>query len=158
MPIFRNRRGRLVGTVWTDGCCYRNGSGNPKAGYGTYWGDEHYLNSYGPLPSSNATNNRAELYAVYYAINQAIDEGVKYLRIRTDSAYVKNIFTDWIYYWENNGWKNARGHPVKNQRLIKEIMELIDEHIDVDFIHILRDSEKENSEADTLAKMGAKQY
>uniref|UniRef100_A0AC34QXQ7 RNase H type-1 domain-containing protein n=1 Tax=Panagrolaimus sp. JU765 TaxID=591449 RepID=A0AC34QXQ7_9BILA len=144
--------------VWTDGCCYDNGAGYPKAGYGVWWGHDHPLNSYGPFPKSHATNNRAELYAVYYAINQAIYNGIQYLQIRTDSTYVKNIFTDWIYDWEQNGWINYEGYPVKNQYMIREIKDLLDNYIDVEFVHIKRESEEGIKQADRMAKEGAKQY
>jgi ribonuclease HI len=33
---------------------------------------------------------------------------------------------EWIYKWCSNGWKNAAGHPVANQDLIREASELDD--------------------------------
>ena len=48
--------------------------------------------------------------------------------ITTDSNYVKNGITEWIYNWKNNGWKTANKKPVKNKELWVELDQLVSEH------------------------------
>ncbi len=37
--------------------------------------------------------------------------------LTTDSEYVKNGITKWIFNWKKNGWKTANKKPVKNKEL-----------------------------------------
>lgn len=62
--------------VYVDGACSHNGKGASKAkgGYGVYYGPGDCRNVSRPLPShENQTNNRAELYAVIYAMKTTLD-------------------------------------------------------------------------------------
>lgn len=66
----------------------------------------------------NTTNNRMELYAVYMAILHNEEP----LEIYCDSAYVINIFSQWVEGWKRNGWTRGKKHePIENVELIKEI-------------------------------------
>lgn len=67
---------------------------------------------------SLTTNNRMELLAVINAL-RLIDADFPGTRpeIRTDSKYVKNGITAWIYGWKRNGWKTSDKKPVKNREL-----------------------------------------
>ena len=48
--------------------------------------------------------------------------------ITTDSQYVKNGITQWIYNWKKNGWKTANKKPVKNKSLWIRLDEVISGH------------------------------
>lgn len=84
---------------------------------------EKLMYGYDPKTSSN----RMELLSVI--------KGLKELKYRVDvnvytrSVYIQNAFTkDWLDLWINNGWRNARGRPVKNQALWKTLVSLISFH------------------------------
>ena len=39
------------------------------------------------------------------------------ITIYTDSTYVKNGITEWMFNWKKNDWKTASKKPVKNKDL-----------------------------------------
>ncbi len=99
--------------AWTDGAC----SGNPGPGG---WGVLMRAMDGGTVVKerelkggeADTTNNRMELMAAISALevlSRASD-----ITITTDSAYVKNGVTSWIFGWKKNGWKTADRKPVKN--------------------------------------------
>ena len=63
----------------------------------------------------NTTNNRMELLAPISALNKIRDE--LDIEIYTDSKYVKQGITEWIYNWKSNGWKTSKKEDVKNKDL-----------------------------------------
>lgn len=107
--------------VFTDGGC----SGNPGPG-----GWAYVLISNGNVISTSSggeaqtTNNKMELMAVINAISSCNLIGAKKIIINTDSQYVKNGITTWIFNWKNNGWKTASKDPVKNKELWQQLDEL----------------------------------
>ena len=104
--------------VYTDGGC----SGNPGPGG---WAFVVVENSQAVFKSSgneeNTTNNRMELTAVINALKYAINENGEKVMLITDSQYVKNGITMWIFNWKKNGWRTTNKQPVKNQDLWKEL-------------------------------------
>ena len=50
--------------------------------------------------------------------------GASTISISTDSQYVKNGITTWIYNLKKNGWKTASKDPVKNKELWVRLDEL----------------------------------
>ena len=106
--------------AYTDGAC----SGNPGPGGwgalmqardGTSVLKERELKGGEP----QTTNNRMELLAAINAL-EALDRETE-ITIVTDSNYVKNGITGWIFGWKKNGWKNAAKKPVKNEDLWKQL-------------------------------------
>ena len=99
--------------VYTDGGCI----GNPGKGAWAYVlllpGNE--IRGSGGV--SATTNNQMELSAVIEALEELQTLGTKPGQgvIHTDSQYVKNGITTWIYNWEKNGWRTANKEPVKNK-------------------------------------------
>ena len=99
--------------AWTDGAC----SGNPGPGG---WGvlmralDGGTIVKERELSGGEAetTNNRMELLAAISALETLARPSE--ITIVTDSAYVKNGVTGWIFGWKKNGWKTADRKPVKN--------------------------------------------
>ena len=72
----------------------------------------------------DTTNNKMELTAVIQALKTIGDNPewkTRKIGIYTDSQYVKNGITSWIYNWERNGWLTAAKKPVKNRELWIEL-------------------------------------
>ena len=98
-------------TIYTDGAC----SGNPgKGGWGAiliYAKEEKYLSGSNQL----TTNNQMELTATIEALKAIVKP--HNIALYTDSQYVKNGITSWIFNWKKNGWKTANKKPVANKDL-----------------------------------------
>ena len=67
-----------------------------------------------------------ELTAVIRAL-QILKEPCNII-LTTDSNYVKDGITDWIYNWKKNGWKTANKKPVKNKEIWIELDKLSSIH------------------------------
>lgn len=65
----------------------------------------------------DTTNNRMELLAAINALEAL--EKPSTITLVTDSNYVKDGITNWIFGWKKNGWKTAAKKPVKNEELWK---------------------------------------
>ncbi|MEP0249080.1 MAG: RNase H family protein, partial [Roseobacter sp.] len=91
--------------AYTDGAC----SGNPGPGG---WGvllramDGAEIVKQRELQGGEpqTTNNRMELLAAINALESLSRHST--ITIVTDSNYVKNGITSWIFGWKKNGWKN----------------------------------------------------
>ena len=109
-------------TIYTDGAC----SGNPgKGGWGAiliYAKEEKYLSGSNQL----TTNNQMELTATIEAL-KAIVKPCK-IALYTDSQYVKNGISTWIFNWKKNGWKTANKKPVANKDLWIELDKYVKIH------------------------------
>ena len=87
----------------------------------SWFGSEgHSLNQNGPL-RERKTNNAAEIQAVTETIKIAKDQNMKAILIHTDSQFLINCVTKWMKGWIKNGWKTAKGEPVKNQMELQEL-------------------------------------
>ena len=108
--------------IFTDGAC----SGNPGPGG---WGailrageKEKELSGGEPL----TTNNRMELMAAISAL-EALKRPCK-VDVFTDSSYLRDGITRWIYSWRRNGWRTADKKPVKNADLWRRLDEALHTH------------------------------
>ena len=105
-------------TVFTDGAS----RGNPgNAGYGLvvlYHDDNKIVEQGGRMEV--ATNNQMELMAAIHALRLLKNEDAE-IHVYTDSAYVLNGATKWIYGWEKNNWKTSTKTDVENKELWKEL-------------------------------------
>lgn len=105
-------------TVFTDGAS----RGNPgNAGYGLvvlYHDDSKIIEQGGRMEV--ATNNQMELMAAIHVLRLLKNEDAD-IHIYTDSAYVLNGATKWIYGWEKNNWKTSTKADVENKELWKEL-------------------------------------
>ena len=102
--------------AYTDGAC----SGNPgPGGWGVLLqamdGDTVVRERELKGGEAETTNNRMELLAAIHALEAL--KSPSPITIVTDSAYVKNGVTGWIFGWKKNGWKTAAKKPVKNAEL-----------------------------------------
>lgn len=109
-------------TIYTDGAC----SGNPgKGGWGAiliYAKEEKYISGSKQL----TTNNQMELTATIEALKAILKPSN--IALYTDSQYVKNGITSWIFNWKKNGWKTANKKPVANKDLWIELEKYVDFH------------------------------
>ena len=106
----------------TDGACL----GNPGPGG---WAcilryNRHKKEMWGSEP--HTTNNRMELRAAIEGL-RALKEGCA-VEVVTDSEYLKNGITTWIYAWKRRGWMTAAKKPVVNQDLWKALDDLAARH------------------------------
>ena len=108
--------------IFTDGAC----KGNPgPGGWGAVLrmgGHEKELAGHAPA----TTNNRMELTAVIEAL-RALKSPCE-VTLHTDSRYVIDGITKWIFGWQKNGWKNAAKKPVLNIDLWQALLEAKREH------------------------------
>lgn len=106
--------------AFTDGAC----SGNPGPGG---WGvvlqakDGDALLKERELcgGAAETTNNRMELTAAIEAL-QTLERESK-ITLITDSVYVKDGITKWLWGWKKNGWRTAAKKPVKNAELWQKL-------------------------------------
>jgi ribonuclease HI len=137
--------------IYTDGAC----SGNPgKGGWGAillYGDKEKRINGFDP----ETTNNKMELKAVIEAL-KIIKKNIK-IEIHTDSIYVKDGITKWIFAWKKNDWKNSKKQKVKNSELWQELDSLVQKY-DIDFFWVKgHNGDKYNEIADELARKAIEQ-
>jgi len=108
--------------IFTDGAC----KGNPGPGG---WGallrmgeTEKELSGGETL----TTNNRMEMMAVIRAL-QALKRPCE-VDLYSDSKYVIDGITKWIFGWQKKGWVNAAKKPVMNADLWREMIEATRPH------------------------------
>ena len=139
--------------AYTDGAC----SGNPGPGG---WGvllravDGEAVLKERELKGGEAdtTNNRMELLAAINALERL--EKPSRLTVVTDSAYVKNGVTGWIFGWKRNGWKTSNKKAVKNVDLWQRLDAAQERH-SVTWKWIKGHAgHAENERADELARAG----
>lgn len=110
--------------AYTDGSCL----GNPGPGG---WGVHAELPDGRVLElgggETDTTNNRMELRAAIEALRLTADSPA--VTIITDSAYVQRGVTRWLKLWAANGWRTARGQPVENQPLWRELAARLDDRV-----------------------------
>ncbi|WP_338466487.1 ribonuclease HI [Novosphingobium sp. ZN18A2] len=135
--------------IFTDGAC----KGNPGPGG---WGailrmGEHEKEMSGS--ETGTTNNRMELMAAIRAL-QALKEPCR-VTLHTDSKYVLDGITRWVFGWQKNGWKTAAKKPVKNGELWRELVDATRPH-KVEWVWVKgHDGHPENERADQLASDAA---
>lgn len=143
--------------AYTDGAC----SGNPgPGGWGVLLiakkGDQILKTSELHGGAAETTNNRMELQAAIEAL-EALSRRSP-ITIVTDSSYVKDGITKWLFGWKKNGWKTAQKKPVKNMELWQKLDEAQSRH-DVSWKWVKGHAgHDENERADALARLGMEPY
>jgi ribonuclease HI len=101
---------------------------------------------------ATTTNNQMELMAAISALESLSRPST--ITVVTDSAYVKNGVTGWIFGWKKNGWKTASKKPVKNVDLWQRLDAAQARH-DVTWEWVKGHAgHPENERADELARAG----
>jgi len=131
--------------IFTDGAC----KGNPGPGG---WGvllrtGRHEKELSGGEP--HTTNNRMEMTAVIRGLT-ALTEPCE-VTVHSDSRYVIDGMTQWIFGWQKKGWVNASKQPVRNADLWRELIDAAAPH-KVAWQWVKgHDGHPENERADRLA-------
>jgi ribonuclease HI len=138
--------------IFTDGAC----KGNPGPGG---WGavirsgpHEKELSGGEPL----TTNNRMELLAAIRAL-EALKRPCQ-VSVTTDSNYVRDGITKWVFGWQKNGWRTADRKPVKNAELWQELLAAARPHQIAWHWVKGHAGHPENERADQLASEAALQF
>lgn len=108
--------------MYTDGSCLGNPGPGGYAALLVYNGHKKELSQ----GYNNTTNNRMEMLAVIKGL-QALTEPCL-VELTTDSSYVKDGITKWIFNWKKNGWKTAAKKPVKNADLWQQLDNEVSRH------------------------------
>ena len=143
--------------AYTDGAC----SGNPgPGGWGVLLlakdGDTVIRSRELSGGEANTTNNRMELLAAIKALNAL--EKPSSITVITDSVYVKDGITKWIFGWKSRGWKTATKKPVKNEDLWK-CLDVATQRHSVTWEWIKGHAgHEENEKADKLARTGMEPF
>lgn len=135
--------------IYTDGACL----GNPgKGGYAAILlYKEHKKEIYGC--ELETTNNRMELCAAIAGLKTLKKSSE--VKLYTDSKYVMDGITKWIFSWKKNNWKTADKKPIKNQELWQELDSEVTKH-KIEWIWVKGHSGNHFNElADELARKAA---
>ena len=135
--------------IYTDG----SSRGNPgPGGYGT-------VIRYGKYSRELAqgfkvtTNNRMDLMAAIQGLEALKRPGR--VTLITDSTYVTNGITKWIFNWKKNGWRSAVKKPIKNMDLWQRLDAAVVGH-DVNWRWVKGHAgHAENERVDNLARAAA---
>lgn len=104
--------------IFTDGAC----TGNPgPGGWGSIMAlpDGTIRELGGNHPQT--TNNRMEMAAAIHALAKIENTDAKAIVLYTDSTYLIQGITKWVWGWRNRGWKTADGKDVANRELWEEL-------------------------------------
>lgn len=143
------------------GCCDANGLPAARASYGVFVSAFALnLNRNGVVPDPFVqTSNCAELYATMKALDVVHDliiagEDLSHVIIKTNSTYLEQGLSSFIWKWASNGFKNWKGKPVVNGRAFRFLHErvvLLEKEYGtrVSFCLVRKD---QNQQADQLAR------
>lgn len=141
-----DQRPKIV--IYTDGAC----SGNPGPGG---WGAILMSGPHRKEMSGGeavTTNNRMELLAAISALEAL--KSPSNVELHTDSNYLRDGITKWIFGWRRNGWKTADKKPVKNVELWQRLDAARDRHT-IEWHWVKGHAgHPENERADELARQG----
>ena len=130
--------------VFTDGSSSKNGKKDCLSGSGVYFPKTGIELSMGTkeackiceIPEEKHSNNIGELLAILLAMVSVENKSETNLTVYSDSMYCISSITTWFKKWQVNGWKTANGGSVKNQNIIKKILELKKEFKSIFFVHV----------------------
>lgn len=117
-------------TLYTDGACLGNG----REGYGFGgWAAVIVNNKTGAetemsgCAGPDTTNQVMELSGVQEGLDKLMEIGEQdsTVTVCSDSQYVIKGITEWSRGWEENGWRNSAGNPVKNQAIWKGLLDTL---------------------------------
>lgn len=107
-------------TIFTDGAA----KGNPgRGGYGVVISTADTIVELGGF-KERTTNNEMELLAVVEAL-KAVVGTEKSVAMYTDSKYVVEGATGWVFGWNKNGWQTKNKTDVANKELWQALLPLL---------------------------------
>jgi len=121
-------------TIFTDG----SSRGNPgPGGFGSIIRTEHDVFELGGR-EDHTTNNRMELMAAIAALSFVSEKGLadEAIVVQSDSKYVIQGITSWVFGWKKNGWITAGKKEVGNKDLWEKLSALTarSKHIDWKYV------------------------
>ncbi len=136
-------------SVYTDGSCL----GNPGNGGWAFIVVGEKDISFRSGFEKNTTNNRMELLAAIKALEYL--EQYENITINTDSNYVKQGITTWIFNWKKNNWKTSTKQTVKNKELWERLDDL-NQRKNINWSWVkAHNIDKFNNQVDDLARKAA---
>lgn len=138
--------------MYCDGGCRGNQGRKNVGGWGVLliWGPHRKELRGG---ERDTTNNKMELTAAIEGLRAITNKGVA-VDVYTDSAYVFNGITSWIYGWMKKGWVNSKKEPVANKELWLELLAEKKKFADITFNKVKGHATDEgNNRADALANL-----
>jgi ribonuclease HI len=124
-PVPANAAAKTV-SIHTDGGCIGNPGPGGYAAILRYNGDDQIHEKELVGRYRQTTNNRMELRAAIAALD-ALKHPCR-VDLFTDSSYLRNGITEWIFRWQRNGWRTGSKQPVKNQDLWQRLLVAIQRH------------------------------
>lgn len=107
-------------TIFTDGAS----KGNPgRGGFGVVIGNGTTVTELGAFKALT-TNNEMELMAVVEALTAVVQVKAP-VAIYTDSKYVVEGATGWVFGWMKNGWQTKAKTDVANKELWQRLVPLL---------------------------------
>lgn len=107
--------------VYTDGSAHPNPG---PGGYGVVAVEAGRIIQAHSRQYKKVTNNEMELKALLYALIR-YGQTVTVTDVYTDSTYVYNTFTTWMYSWQRKGWKKADKKEPENLPLVQALYQLV---------------------------------
>ncbi|MFN5059770.1 MAG: ribonuclease HI [Chloroflexota bacterium] len=136
--------------IITDGAC----SGNPgPGGWATIIVTPDGTVTEFSGSAANTTNNQMELQAIIVGL-QKVDAQAE-VHIHTDSQYVINGITKWVFGWQKNGWRTKEGKDVENQEFWKTLVRLTHKNVHWHYVKG-HNGHAMNERANTLAQQQAR--
>ena len=133
-------------TIYTDGACSNNPGPGGWGGIILYENHRKEISGF----EENTTNNVMELKAVIESL-KVLNENCN-VNLYTDSKYIVDSITKWVYNWQKNGWRTSKKEPVKNKELLEDIINLSKIH-NIEWHWVKgHDGNLLNEECDQLAK------
>jgi ribonuclease HI len=103
--------------IFSDG----SSRGNPgPGGWGAIVAHDNLVTELGGR-DAHTTNNRMELLGVISALER-VKKTSDEIIVNTDSSYVINGITKWIYGWQKNNWKTSAKENVVNRDLWESLV------------------------------------
>ncbi|MCV2528599.1 MAG: ribonuclease HI [Candidatus Lightella neohaematopini] len=102
--------------IFTDGACINNPG---KGGYGVIIKLKYKSIILGG-GYRLTTNNRMELISIIKSLQSVLHLNSNII-VYTDSVYVQQGITKWIYVWKKNNWFNSKNKIIKNLDLWKRL-------------------------------------
>lgn len=115
-------------SIYTDGSHYQGlgGWGFVMIGSNPETNSAYKVTGFGG--AINCTNNQMEMFAAVMALSCLSPTQRDNVVVTTDSKYLYNGATEYIYKWLIDGYITSRGNPVKNIPLWKNIFKLQTRH------------------------------
>jgi ribonuclease HI len=110
-------------TIYTDGGAHNNPGPAGCAAILRY--NEHIKELW--CFFEHATNNQMELLAIIMALDSLKKDNLN-IQVITDSSYVKDGITKWIFAWQKNNWRGSSNKQVKNLALWQYLLALTKKH------------------------------